>query len=410
MEASGAVRENKRDQIVRATMELIITEGVAAVTHKAVARQAGVSLAATTYYFKTKDDFLLEAIHDLMDQYRANVGALFEREIDGLSVDSFGRLVEAFLHRGIGRFREANIAWSEIMHWLSRREAHQHLVREWTDDNIATWVALAEKFGVSDATVTGINTMDTHAGIMGMFQLFGKNEADLDRIFKNKQDPLQVLSPVGSEKVALNLPQRVTPKSRETREKVLYAALEILAEGGIQALTHKAVADRAGLTVAVPTYHFSSKSKLLAATFQQLVAETLDRFRDVMGKVDYSTLTTPKMLDLTALIVQSEITQYPKFALARAEIDQFVTRDPALKPLVWMYIADQTRAWNRLLETLGHKTGNLGAFLIITLISGKMYRHISRGSDLADLISLREELAAGVTSILNRSHWAFSLK
>ncbi|MFF2269967.1 TetR/AcrR family transcriptional regulator [Cellulosimicrobium cellulans] len=54
-QARGVAR---RDAIVRAAADLILQEGPAAVTHRAVASRADVPLAATTYYFTGLDDLI----------------------------------------------------------------------------------------------------------------------------------------------------------------------------------------------------------------------------------------------------------------------------------------------------------------------------------------------------------------
>ena len=50
--------ERRREEILRATMSLIGAHGADAVTHRAVAEEAGVPLSATTYYFASKEDLL----------------------------------------------------------------------------------------------------------------------------------------------------------------------------------------------------------------------------------------------------------------------------------------------------------------------------------------------------------------
>ena len=60
MEAAHAT--GRRAEILRATVELLSREGPAGVTHRAVAAEAGVPLAATTYYFESKSELLAEAL------------------------------------------------------------------------------------------------------------------------------------------------------------------------------------------------------------------------------------------------------------------------------------------------------------------------------------------------------------
>jgi len=54
--------EQRRDGILRATLRLIGARGADAVTHRAVAKEAGVPLAATTYYFASKEQLLEQTL------------------------------------------------------------------------------------------------------------------------------------------------------------------------------------------------------------------------------------------------------------------------------------------------------------------------------------------------------------
>ena len=56
-----ATGERKRTAILQAVLRIIANEGIRAVRHRAVAAEAGVSLAATTYYFSSLQDLLTES-------------------------------------------------------------------------------------------------------------------------------------------------------------------------------------------------------------------------------------------------------------------------------------------------------------------------------------------------------------
>ncbi len=53
--------QQKRNRLVQACAEVILTDGPTAVTHRAVAAHAEVSVAATTYYFQSLDDMMAAA-------------------------------------------------------------------------------------------------------------------------------------------------------------------------------------------------------------------------------------------------------------------------------------------------------------------------------------------------------------
>ena len=59
--ASRAKSEQRRRLILEATMRIIVRDGVRGVRHRAIASEAGVPLAATTYYFKDIRELIADA-------------------------------------------------------------------------------------------------------------------------------------------------------------------------------------------------------------------------------------------------------------------------------------------------------------------------------------------------------------
>lgn len=71
----AAQRAERRTVILEATARILGRDGLAAVTHRAVAREAGVPLAATTYYFSSKEELITEALGLFVDEEIARIGA-----------------------------------------------------------------------------------------------------------------------------------------------------------------------------------------------------------------------------------------------------------------------------------------------------------------------------------------------
>ncbi len=68
-----------RDAIVAATVRIVAREGVAAVTHRRVAAEAGVALSSTTWHFAAKTDILEAALRWTAAQEVERIGAIAER-------------------------------------------------------------------------------------------------------------------------------------------------------------------------------------------------------------------------------------------------------------------------------------------------------------------------------------------
>jgi DNA-binding transcriptional regulator YbjK len=64
---------DRRRLIVAAALRVIARDGVNAATHRAVAAEAGVALASTTYHFSSKDQIVAEALELAIDRSIAAV-------------------------------------------------------------------------------------------------------------------------------------------------------------------------------------------------------------------------------------------------------------------------------------------------------------------------------------------------
>ena len=74
-EASRRVRES----IVAATVRIVAADGVAAVTHRRVAAEAGVALSSTTWHFASKADILEAALAWTADSEVTRIRAIADR-------------------------------------------------------------------------------------------------------------------------------------------------------------------------------------------------------------------------------------------------------------------------------------------------------------------------------------------
>ncbi|WP_145803399.1 TetR/AcrR family transcriptional regulator [Kribbella amoyensis] len=121
--ARGALR---RTELLKATLSVLERDGAAAVSHRAVAAEAGVSLASTTYHFATLDDLLVEALTWAADDLTAE---LHERvtELGARPADELARLVEHLLVYRRGR----TLAEYELYLLAARRPALREAAAAW---------------------------------------------------------------------------------------------------------------------------------------------------------------------------------------------------------------------------------------------------------------------------------------
>jgi DNA-binding transcriptional regulator YbjK len=118
------VRGERREAILASTVRLLAERGLGSVTHRAVAAEAGVPLAATTYYFDSKDEMLAEALELLaaaeVERLSETAARLGDRI--GTPEEAAAEVVET-LFPGGEEAEQALIAKYEVLVEAARRPA-----------------------------------------------------------------------------------------------------------------------------------------------------------------------------------------------------------------------------------------------------------------------------------------------
>src|SRR5215471_2054704 len=71
-------------------------------------------------------------------------------------------------------------------------------------------------------------------------------------------------------------------RSLPRREVILDAALGLIAERGTEQLTHRSVAEAAGVPLGSTTYYFASRDELVREAFRRYVVRVLDELRAML--------------------------------------------------------------------------------------------------------------------------------
>ncbi|MFD9702615.1 TetR/AcrR family transcriptional regulator [Lentzea sp. NPDC059081] len=118
--------EKKRRAIIEATLRVIERDGIAGVTHRSVAREAGVPTTAPTYYYATLDDLLIatllwsaEVLCDDMLQIVASGGS--------------AREIAKVIAKSVDENRGRTLAEYELYLLAGRRPELKAAARRWLD-------------------------------------------------------------------------------------------------------------------------------------------------------------------------------------------------------------------------------------------------------------------------------------
>lgn len=124
--------ERRREAILRGTLAILGRHGTEAVTHRAVAHQAGVPLASTTYYFASKDELLEEALllaaREELTRLEALVAELERREAQP---EEWIAALAAALAGDLARDPARQLAAFELLLESARRPALREAIGAW---------------------------------------------------------------------------------------------------------------------------------------------------------------------------------------------------------------------------------------------------------------------------------------
>jgi TetR/AcrR family transcriptional regulator, regulator of biofilm formation and stress response len=150
------VRETRQDgrqtraAIVAATLRVLRDEGMGSLTHRAVAREAGVSLALTTYHFATKENLIAEALGVAAAETLEGLRQAATADEDGaLTPGSVADRLSDLTMERLGDERLAVFAVVELSLAAARRPPLHDAAAEWNREYHAVVAALLERAGIA---------------------------------------------------------------------------------------------------------------------------------------------------------------------------------------------------------------------------------------------------------------------
>ena len=118
--------EKKRRAIIEATLRVIERDGIAGVTHRSVAREAGVPTTASTYYFATLDELLIATLLWGVDE-------LCDDMLQIVASGGTAREIARSLAKAVNENRGRTLAEYELYLLAGRRPELKAAARRWLD-------------------------------------------------------------------------------------------------------------------------------------------------------------------------------------------------------------------------------------------------------------------------------------
>jgi len=206
-------------------------------------------------------------------------------------------------------------------------------------------------------------------------------------------------------------------KGELTREKILIAAIEVLALNGIKGTTHRAIASHAQLQLSLTTYYFKDIQELIHQAFR-LNSENILSRADTILEAAFSAISSIEKKELRKTVVKEELCQKLtemtvehlinniKHQAISLAVEQLMLTEiqvtPELRLLIQEHELSQLVPYEQLCSFFNKATPELDAKIMYTVFSQLQY------SQLTKQISIDVKLVSQTTRRI--ISWIMSIK
>jgi AcrR family transcriptional regulator len=193
----------------------------------------------------------------------------------------------------------------------------------------------------------------------------------------------------------------IAPTDTETsvivgaRERMLRATLELIADGGVAAVTNRRVAASAGVSLGSLTYHFTSQTQLLRESLLLYVEEETARRRRIADELATQNPSVEQVAHEIERLATSA-SDIPE-QIAELELHLQAARDPALRDASQRCFDAHEQIAAAALTALGVPEGKRHAPTVVALMTGLALRRLAGGA--GDAHGTSEALLALVSGL-----------
>lgn len=159
-----------------------------------------------------------------------------------------------------------------------------------------------------------------------------------------------------------------------TRDRILDAALEIVAEEGVGRLTNRSLAAKTGVSLGTLTYHFASQNEVLRDALARFVAAEAERLEAITAASEAADDPAAALAS-----VQKLLSGESGRRLAKLELYLAAARTPELQEAARRCFEAYDGVVARGLESIGADASELNVRSIVALIDGLQLRRLSLG-------------------------------
>ncbi len=166
-------------------------------------------------------------------------------------------------------------------------------------------------------------------------------------------------------------------KGERRRQDILRATLRVIGAHGADAVTHRAVAQEAGVPLSATTYYFASKEDLLQQTFVMAAREETERLERLVLDMAPLSLSAADWAAAVAGQIASDIREDPAKHVALFELGLEATRTEVLRDELARWQEAHVRLAEMGCRAVGSEEPELDAHIVVAALTGLMLEQLA---------------------------------
>ena len=160
-------------------------------------------------------------------------------------------------------------------------------------------------------------------------------------------------------------------------ERILAATMAVIGEQGLQAVTHRAVARRAEVSLGAISHHFATREDLLHSTLRHAAAAEVGRLERLALSLQSQAFDTREWISAMAAALGGDLKRNPTRHLAQFELLLACARDPELRELSRAWREAHLRVSEVGLRAAGSKAPDAHAQLLTAAVTGLLLKQLA---------------------------------
>lgn len=195
--------------------------------------------------------------------------------------------------------------------------------------------------------------------------------------------------------------RRIEPERSEPERRLLQATLRIIGRSGVDAVTHRAVAAEAGVSVGAVTHHFGTRDGLVTAALEQAVFREIGRLRALAIDLQSKVFDAEQWIDALVNWYARDLAADAETHIACYEAFLAAARSGRHRPLVTEWFETWRQSAELALRAAGSSNPHPHSEIFISAFIGIILQQLatSRRGFKADAKAILMELIRSLTRV-----------